>query len=47
MDTATLMLAVGMLAFVGTHLLMSHPWRAAMVRQFGQGGSLESTRSSR
>lgn len=40
MDTATLMLAVGMLAFVGTHLLMSHPWRAAMVRQFGQGGFL-------
>lgn len=40
MDTATLMLAVGMAVFVGTHLLMSHPWRAGMVRQFGQGGFL-------
>lgn len=40
MDTATLILAVGMAAFVGTHLLMSHTWRAGMVRQFGQGGFL-------
>lgn len=40
MDTATSMLALGMAAFVGTHLLMSHPWRAGMVRQFGQGGFL-------
>ncbi len=40
MDTATVMLAVGMSAFVGTHLLMSHPLRAGMVRQFGQGGFL-------
>jgi uncharacterized membrane protein len=38
MDTATLMLTVGMIAFVGTHLLMSHPFRPAMVRRFGQGG---------
>ncbi|WP_365760456.1 NnrU family protein [Novosphingobium sp.] len=34
------MLAVGMSAFVGTHLLMSHPWRASMVRLMGQGGFL-------
>ena len=40
MDTATVMLAVGMSAFVGTHLLMSHPWRASMVRLMGQGGFL-------
>lgn len=40
MDMATLMLVLGMAAFVGTHLLMSHPWRAGMVRQFGQGGFL-------
>ena len=40
MDTATIVLAVGMLAFVGSHLLMSHPWRVGMVRQFGQGGFL-------
>lgn len=40
MDTATLMLAVGMSAFVGTHLLMSHPLRASLVRLFGQGGFL-------
>lgn len=38
MDTETLMLALGMSAFVGTHLLMSHPLRPAMVRRFGQGG---------
>ncbi len=40
MDVATLMLALGMATFVGTHLLMSHPLRASMVRQFGQGGFL-------
>lgn len=40
MDTATVMLTLGMAAFVGTHLLMSHTWRAGMVRQFGQGGFL-------
>ncbi|WP_421851263.1 NnrU family protein [Novosphingobium sp.] len=34
------MLALSMSAFVGTHLLMSHPWRAGMVRQLGQGGFL-------
>lgn len=34
------MLVLGMTAFVGTHLLMSHPWRAGMIRQFGQGGFL-------
>lgn len=38
MDTATAMLALGMIAFIGTHLLMSHPLRTGMVRQFGQGG---------
>ena len=40
MDFATLLLAIGMIAFVGTHLLMSHPWRATLVRQFGPGGFL-------
>lgn len=40
MDKATVMLALGMSAFVGTHLLMSHPMRAGMVRMFGQGGFL-------
>lgn len=40
MDTATFLLALGMAAFVGTHFLMSHPWRAGMVRLFGQGGFL-------
>lgn len=40
MDAATLTLVVGMATFVGTHLLMSHPWRAGMVRLFGQGGFL-------
>ncbi|MBX9883706.1 MAG: NnrU family protein [Novosphingobium sp.] len=34
------MLILGMLVFVGTHLLMSHPLRPAMVRRFGQGGFL-------
>ncbi len=38
MDITTLLLALGMSAFIGTHLLMSHPWRAGMVRQFGRGG---------
>ncbi len=37
-DTATLMLALGMIAFVGSHLLLSHALRAPMVRRFGQGG---------
>lgn len=40
MDTATLMLALGMAAFIGSHLAMSHPLRAGMVRRFGQGGFL-------
>lgn len=40
MDTSTMMLALGMIAFVGTHLLMSHPLRPVMVRQFGQGAFL-------
>lgn len=40
MDTATLLLALGMIAFVGSHLLMSHPWRAGMVRLFKPGGFL-------
>ena len=38
MDFTTLSLAIGMTAFVGTHLLLSHPLRAGMIRQFGQGG---------
>ena len=40
MNFATLLLAIGMIAFVGTHLLMSHPWRSTLVRQFGPGGFL-------
>lgn len=40
MDQATLLLVAGMAAFVGSHLLMSHPLRAGLVRQFGQGGFL-------
>jgi uncharacterized membrane protein len=36
----TVLLVFGMLAFIGTHLLMSHPLRPAMVRQFGQSGFL-------
>lgn len=35
-----MLVALGMLVFVGSHLLMSHPWRAALVRQFGPGGFL-------
>jgi len=38
LDFATLSLAFGMVTFVGTHLLLSHPLRAGMIRQFGQGG---------
>lgn len=33
-------LALGMAAFVGTHLLLSHPLRASMVRSFGPQGFL-------
>lgn len=40
MNLATALLALGMIAFVGTHLLMSHPWRATLVRQFGPAGFL-------
>lgn len=40
MDTSTMMLALGMIAFVGTHLLMSHPLRPVMVRRFGQAAFL-------
>lgn len=40
MDAAILWLAIGMSAFVATHLLLSHPLRAGMVRQFGEGGFL-------
>lgn len=40
MDLATVTLVLGMATFVGTHLLMSHPWRAGMVRLFGQSGFL-------
>lgn len=38
MDFAALSLALAMIAFVGTHLLLSHPLRAGMIRQFGEGG---------
>jgi len=38
LDFATLSLAFGMVTFVGTHLLLSHPLRAGMIRQFGEGG---------
>jgi uncharacterized membrane protein len=38
LDFATLTLAFAMAAFVGTHLLLAHPLRAGMVRQFGAGG---------
>lgn len=40
MDSATLLLAVGMLVFVGSHLLMSHPLRPALIRYFGETGFL-------
>lgn len=33
-------LALGMAAFIGTHLLLSHPLRAGMVRSFGEQGFL-------
>ncbi len=36
--TETASLAVATLAFVGTHLLMSHPLRAALVRRLGERG---------
>ena len=32
------MLALASLAFVGTHFLMSHPLRAAMIARLGEGG---------
>ena len=40
MDFAILSLALGMTAFVGTHLLLSHPLREPMVRRFGEQGFL-------
>lgn len=40
MDTSTILLALGMIAFVGTHLLMSHPLRPVMVRRLGPGAFL-------
>lgn len=40
MDFATILLVLGMIAFVGTHLLMSHPMRPGLVRALGQGGFL-------
>lgn len=40
MDLAILSLAFGMISFVGTHLLLSHPLRAGMTRQFGDNGFL-------
>jgi len=40
LDFAILSLALGMAAFVGTHLLLSHPLRASMVRLFGEKGFL-------
>lgn len=35
-----LMLVGGSIAFVGSHFLMSHSWRARMVRRFGDNGFL-------
>ena len=32
------MLILALIAFVGTHFLMSHPLRAGMVARFGAGG---------
>ncbi|MEI6640711.1 MAG: NnrU family protein [Novosphingobium sp.] len=40
MDAATFWLALSMAAFLGTHLLLSHPLRAGLVRRFGDGGFL-------
>ena len=40
MDFATLSLVLGMAAFVGTHMLLSHPLRGSMVRRFGEQGFL-------
>jgi hypothetical protein len=40
LDLAILSLALGMTSFVGTHLLLSHPLRAGMVRRFGDQGFL-------
>ena len=40
MDFNLLSLALGMAAFIGTHLLLSHPLRGAMVRRFGAQGFL-------
>ncbi len=38
--TATVSLALATLAFVGTHLLMSHPLRAGLVARLGERGFL-------
>ncbi len=40
MESNFFSLVGGMTAFVGTHLLLSHPLRAAMVRKLGQQGFL-------
>lgn len=34
--TATVSLALATMAFVGTHLLMSHPWREGLVARLGE-----------
>ena len=33
---ATILLALGTIAFVGTHLAMSHPYRMRLVGQLGE-----------
>ncbi|MFM9935124.1 MAG: NnrU family protein [Novosphingobium sp.] len=40
MDLGILSLVLGVGAFVGTHLLLSHPLRAGLVRRFGAQGFL-------
>jgi len=39
-DSGILSLALGMIAFVGSHLLLSHPLRPALIKQFGNQGFL-------
>ena len=40
MDPALTSLLAASIAFVGSHFVMSHPWRGAMVRIFGEKGFL-------
>ena len=36
--TGLILLALGTIAFVGTHLAMSHPYRTRLVGQLGEAG---------